>query len=422
MSDSASVSSTGSSSLGPDPELPVLISGSNGRPAFHTRKSRSDSASRGSQDSGTATADDAPSKESIGAALDKYVTASKEGREAFNMGNLRGAVREFNQALDIELQTELDCLYDTSIGMVSGLVRKEVDSRLDMQGRYLGSKDTPCTRCTKIMEQLKDLYQDAAHGMKSKKRSSSPEWYLKMGATLIVINEWEKAKAVYTEGINMCRDKKRLKIALKNLIKIEQMTSYGEIPAEDQPDQKELSPKVSPTHSASPQIQLRNRSGSMGTSALREVKKSDFKRERTASLNLESHASTGNGVHLRANSAQYYSPPIMKREKRLSFGLFGFRRSSAGSLLSSRNPSLTSPEELQQWKECFDPTNCRVLNQSEFQPLAITHMRRLASAGGEEDVETDLDFTKLNTSCFTAVNQKSLVIEDDDSELEDFDD
>ena len=430
MSDSGSLCSNSSSSLEPEVELECR------RPRkLRGRKSLSSSSSSressaASQDLLQTASEDTPSKESISAALDKYVSASREGREAFNTGNLRDAVKEFNQALDIELQTELECLYDTSIGMVSGLVRREVDSRLDMQGKYVQTMDEKCSR---ILDQLKEVYEEGCNGVKGKK-SGNPEWYLKMGAALIVVNEWEKAKTVYTEGISACKDKKKLKSALKDLIKIEQMTSYAEIPAEDQPDFKDTlvppSPKNSPAPSPSHSPHLeRLRSGSLETTALRQVKQHHTRiRGRTSSLSLEVPQEKGKGhnrtstspspVHLPRGSS---SPVLAKKDKRLSFSRFTLRRPSSGSIRTSSTS--TTPEEVQEWIDCFEPSMCKVLSQTGLQPSAITHMRRLASTGGEDDtVQTDLDSIKLNSISYTAVVQQSMVIEDDDSELDDTDD
>lgn len=400
--------------------------------------------------------EDTPSRESISAALDKYVLASKDGREAFNSGNLSEAVKEFDQALDIELQTELECLYDTSIGFVSGLVRREVDSRLDKSVNG-GPGDSAHGRYSRILQQLREAYQQAADGVKGKK-NDSPQWYLQMGAALVVINEWEKAKAIYTEGINVCKDKKMIKVALKNLIKTEQMTSYAEIPAEDQPEAENTptyqSPLQSPSHSPrlspaprsphlsparsspaphsprsspaprsphlspaprSPRLPLhpskRHRSGSVGL-ALSQLKKED-KRARTASFSSD-HSSNCNGA-VKTNAV---TPPVNRRDtsKRLSFNIF--KRSSVG--LMYKSASITSPEEVEMWSDCFNPFNCRVIGHNEFQPSAITHMRRLTSVGGEEDeVETTQDSTKLYSSSFVAVKLQSMRIEDDDSDIED---
>lgn len=406
MSDSASVSS--SSSLGMNRvEEQDSLAGNEQRPnSLQVKGSVSlSSARRGSFQSNCS---DTPSKESIGAALDEYVAASREGRQAYSTGNLAGAVKEFDHALDIELQTELECLYDTSIGLVNGLVRKEVDSRLDRQGKHL--QDEPCS---KILQHLRGSYEQAAEGAKGKRSS---QWYLQMGAALVVINEWEKAKAVYTEGISVCKERKELKVALKNLIKIEQITSYAEIPAEDQPDKKEVpSPSNSPLQSPRPYRRGRNRSSSVGVKLIRYTK-----RERTNSLGSDSLADsnvTSSSLTIQAR----YSPPVTRKEnKRLSFNFFN-KRASVGLSLSRSN-SIQSQEEVELWSGCFDPGSCVVVGQTEFQPSAITHMRRLSSLGGdgeEEEEDTDSNSNKLNLS-FTAVNHTSLTIEDDDSDIEDY--
>ena len=400
MSDSGSVSS--SSSLGPMNRVEEQDSLEQRPNSLQVKGSLSlSSARRGSSQSNCS---DTPSKETIGAALDEYVSASREGRQAYSTGNLAEAVKEFDHALDIELQTELECLYDTSIGLVSGLVRREVDSRLDRQGKHHQDES-----CSKILQHLKGSYEQAAEEAKGKR---SPQWYLQMGATLVVINEWEKAKSVYTEGINVCKDKKELKMALKSLIKIEQITSYAEIPAEDQPDKKEVPPPSNPPlQSPRPYKRGRNRSSSVGVKLIRYTK-----RERTNSLGSDYYPPSPADNHLTASSLTIqarYSPPVSRKEnKRLSFNFFNKR----SSLSLSRSNSIASQEEVELWSSCFEPSNCVVVGQTEFQPSAITHMRRLTSVDGEED---DTDSNKLNLS-FTAVNLTSLTIEDDDSDIDDY--
>lgn len=390
MSDSGSVSS--SSSLGMNRvEEQDSLAGNEQRPnSLQVKGSLSlSSARRGSSQSNSS---DTPSKESIGAALDEYVSASREGRQAYSTGNLAEAVKEFDHALDIEFQTELECLYDTSIGLVSGLVRREVDSRLDRQGKY--HQDEPCS---KILQHLRGSYEQAAEEAKGKR---SPQWHLQMGAALVVINEWEKAKAIYTEGISVCKERKKLKMTLKNLIKIEQITSYAEIPAEDQPDKKEVPPPSnSPLQSPRSYRRERNRSSSVGMKLIRYTK-----RERTSSLGSDLYSPADSNVT--ARSLTRYSPPVTRKEnKRLSYNFFN-KRSSVGLSLS-RSPSIASQEEVELWSSCFEPSSCVVVGQTEFQPSAITHMRRLASVGGDrEEDETN----SVNLS-FTAVNQTSLTIE-----------
>lgn len=62
------------------------------------------------------------------------------------------AVAEFNQVLNLELETELECLYDTSIGFVNGLVKQEVNTRLQSNPKY------PSFNCAKILNQLSVIY------------------------------------------------------------------------------------------------------------------------------------------------------------------------------------------------------------------------------------------------------------------------
>lgn len=388
-----------------------------------------------SQDSSNSSASDSPSRESISAALDKYIAASQEGREAYCSGDLQGAVKEFNQALDIELQTELDCLYDTSIGLVSGLVRSEVDVKLDQRKKGLYS-----TKCEHVLEQLREMYCQAAGELKAKK--SDQQWYLKMGAALIIINEWKKAKAVYTEGINQCKDRKKLKQALKNLIKIEQMTSHADIPVEDQPDSNSLrpppspsrtspyvsphhsprqSPKPSPHHSPanSPQIQPK-RDRAMSYAAKQTAKKG---RARTHSLNLEEASFKSNRKDsdpmfshtLLNNSVTLRSPSVHQKKEKFSFNIFNSKRSS----LVKASTALCL-EETGTWEYCFEPDGCSVVNRTGFQPSAITHMRRLASLSGEEERTEEGGDGTLNSN-FNAVKFTSMTIEDDDSELDESD-
>lgn len=398
MSDSSSTSSTSSSSV----DLRMDEDWVGGR----SRSLRP----RSSVSSGSSA--DTPSRESVGAALDRYTAASREGRLAFSGGKLKAAVLEFDQALDIELQTELECLYDTSIGFVSGLVRREVECRLDKQGRTTLQADA---KCGKILQQLRGHYEHGTAGLKGK-RKDSPQWYMQMGAALVVINEWEKAKAIYTEGMSACKDKKELKAALKSLIKIEQMTSYADIPAEDQPDKKDsaLAPasplKVPVSPSRSPRIAKRDRATSLGWKL-----KEGHRRERTSSLTLDRESKASQYL-LAVKPTQ--SPPITKKEtKRLSINaFFNMRRRSSGTLTQAE-------EEMEEWSSCFEPAGCVVVGQTDFQPSAITHMRRLTSLGRQEGINTEetIEPNKLNLT-FTPVHQQSLRIEDDDSELDDLDD
>lgn len=193
--------------------------------------------------------DGVPSPKSISAVMDEYVSASIVGRSSYAAGNLLAAVTQFNEALGIELQTELECLYDTNLGFVSGLVRREVDSRI----HYDSPSGSNGRNCANILNELGDTYIRASS--QSDKHPKKSKWYMQMGAALCIVNEWEKAKQVYKEGINMCKDKKELKAALKNLIKLEQITSTADLPEEDRADWELRSPNSISTASPARSVQ-----------------------------------------------------------------------------------------------------------------------------------------------------------------------
>lgn len=375
-----------------------------------TRSFASSSSCRSTPSSPRSSASAPCSRESVSSALDDYISASTEGREAFTLGDLHTAVKHFDHALDIELQTELECLYDTSIGFMSGLVRSEVNARLHQQNSMEYS-----VKCERILKHLSGNFSKALQGMS--KKHSNPKWFLQMGAALVVVNEWEKAKLVYTEGMNCCKDRKALKLALKNLIKIEQMTSYGDIPVEDQPEtaSPRLSPHTSPFPSpaASPQHSpcsspRRDRSKSV---AFRERR---LRRDRILSLSLDRNELTGrqrksSAVTISVTPTASMKPPSNKRSS-----LF----------FSSRRQSLISPDTSAAWSSCFDPASCRGLGQTEFQPSAITHMRSLSALNYDDLYDGAQDETLTghgDHNRFNAVKLTCLKIEDDDSELDDSD-
>lgn len=419
--------------------------------------------------------DDAPTPETVSAKLDDYVAASKEGREAYVRGDLVTAATQFNQALSLELQTELECLYDTSIGFVSGLVKQEVNNRLQSSPRHTAAAGG----CSRLLEQLSVVYDNA--NIKSMKKPSEPKWYLRMGASLCLINEWEKAKLVYKEGLNMCKDKRELKQALKKLTQIEQITSNAEIPAEDIDDRVLPS---SPNHKKASSI-----APLQSPKSERRTKPNNVHRRRAKSTVAKRRSDTVDaGIPLereilpRTNSISAMSPserlsmlpdtrkasdptielkqskyldaqPRNKKEKRFSFNIFSSspkrsimpniessaitKKQSVGQSLFNtlgRNnrptPSL-SPEQREAWNDCFSPVECSAIDYRSFCPSAVVHMRELAvndplyvggdslssGTGGDEDsLEERGEYRKKS---FNAVKFKSMKIEDDDSELDD---
>ena len=377
--------------------------------------SRSSSPSSTTPPSSPRSSSSAPcSRDSVASALDDYIAASTGGREAYTMGDVRTAIKHFNRALDIELQTELECLYDTSIGYMSGLVRSEVNSRLQQQQQQ--SSWDYSAKCERILKHLGTHFSEAMKGV-SKKRTN-PKWFLRMGAALVIVNEWEKAKVVYSEGINLCKNKKALKHALKSLIKLEQMTSYGDIPAEDQPSAGSPcvspntspypSPQPSPVHS--PKISpRRDRSKSVAGNERK------LRRDRVLSLSLEH---TVNVEQARKSSAGEVVTPTsslkIPTNKRSSFFFFGSKK------VSTLTSHCTAA-----WRLLFEPESCLVLSHRDFQPSAITHMRSLSTLNYDDmcdGMEQDLNFKDDRSSGkFNSIKLTSLRIEDDDSELDDSD-
>lgn len=424
-----------------------------------------------------------PSPHSISVVMDEYVSASFVGRSSYASGDLLSAVTQFNEALGIELQTELDCLYDTNLGLVSGLVRREVQSRVSDSPVHSADKS-----CRNILSQLANVYVGAS--TESDKHPTKSKWYLKMGAALCVINEWEKAKQVYKEGINMCRDKKELKTALKNLIKLEQITSFGDIPVEDrvhpaisssqqqspmspasprtqtQPTPKSLdSPKTSRRKSLSKV--LRKRSKSLTNESIKSKNRANKSKRSMDEIDTDlisdavQHPHTNRSIsidvipneHLRlsrVSSSQLPSSGTSKIEEpsrknsdpsnvsplALSDGVILLRdkkgrksavkRNSIGLLFGRHTPTLSS-EEKQLWTECFAPNSCVVTSNQSMTTSAVAHMRQLAVEPIKREnrpcvyskEQQDSQLATPKRITFEAAPIKCMTIDSDDSELED---
>ena len=449
-------------------------------PEATARDNRPRTSSQCSVTSSMADKDDAPTPETVSAKLDDYVSASKKGRAAYVKGDVGAAVTQFNQALNLELETELECLYDTSIGFVSGLVKQEVNSRLQSSPKH------QAVNCAKILSQLSVVYDKA--NTKSLKKPTEPKWYLRMGAALCLINEWEKAKRVYKEGINMCKDKRELKQALKKLTQIEQITSNAEIPDEDI-DDRVIPSSPSRKIQMSAQSQQSPNSERKASNAYRKRAKStavptrrsgsvdtgvvlgqhdNLKLVRTSSMTGSSSAGRITDLNTRKasdssidiefrNSSQ--SPPVIiepRNKKRFSFNIFGSspkhahsqslgessnaKRFSLGQNLfstigrSHRPIPTLSPDDREAWGECFSPLECSVIDYRSFCPSAVVHMRELSvndplytggsdslssGTGGDEDSIEERDYQAKRS--YNAVKFKSMKIDDDDSELDDED-
>ena len=362
-----------------------------------------------------------PNPESVRATLDLYVSAAKVGREAYARGDLRAAVQQFDQALALELQTELDCIYDPSIGMVSGLVRREISERMHASPLHSPAN----VNCNKIMQSLLQIYTEAEAA--ARHRPADPRVYLRMGAALCCANEWEKAKKIYTDGLNMCKDRKELKIALRQLCRMEQITSGKEIPTglyepSTQVDTK-LKSRTLPSFatlrlhkrkSASLEDMLSSSTGTFDNTRLRVSR----------SPGVNDHDIHGNRIskspahdNRRRGSK---SPGVTDNDKNMSNPRRARRVSSFGRLSRPKKVHEVNHGERESWLAVFQSDFCK--EQVQLKPSAITQMRRLSvdllDQSSDDDQTGGAPLSKT-VNPFTVRNFQSMRIESDDSELED---
>jgi hypothetical protein len=331
-----------------------------------------------------------PTPESVRATLDMYVSAAKVGRESYARGDLPAAVRQFDQALALELQTELDCIYDSSIGMVSGIVRQEVSERIHTSPRH-----SPASiNCNRVMQSLMQIYKDSEATVRLK--PSDPKLYLRMGAALCCANEWEKAKKIYTDGLNVCKDRKELKAALRRLCRMEHITSGKEIPTEP--------------YEPSPLTDRKLKSRTLPS--LPGVLKSKRKSTTIDAMDLS--------VGTIDNRARISKSPGVERQQQAK-PVKARRVSSFGRVSKQKKAPDIDHAERESWSTVFQADICR--EQVQCRPSAISQMRKLSVDFLDQDVTAEgqrggSDAPKEKTP-FNVRNFQSMKIESDDSELED---
>ena len=331
-----------------------------------------------------------PNEETVRATLDMYVAAARVGREAYGRGDLKSAAQQFDQALALELQTELDCIYDPSIGMVSGLVRQEVSDRIQTSPRHSPAN----VNCNKIMQTLSQIYKDSEATLRLK--PTDPRLYLRMGAALCCANEWEKAKKIYTDGLNVCKDRKELKLALRRLYRMEQITAGKELPT-DPYEPSQLTDKKRKSRTL-PGFRSRRKSTSLEAM--------DLSSSVGSTLDNRTRISKSPGVE------STRAKPVKAR-----------RVSSFGRLSRPRKVPLVDHSEREAWSRVFQADFCK--EHVQLKPSAITQMRRLSVdfldqlSDDEQHRPTRGHHSKSNQPSFAVVNFQSMKIESDDSELED---
>lgn len=371
--------------------------------------------------------------DTIGTSLDEYACAAQLGRASFCKGDARATIRHFDQALEIELQTELECMYDTSLGYVSGLLRREVDSRLHQLATGptsrapAGGAGRPPDR-RKMLQELEKAYRHAEG--ESERKPTAPTWYLRMGAALCMVDEWEKARRIYKDGLLACKDKAELRQAVDNLNTIEKLTAGTIVPQDvGSPALVYASGK---NHAGRPR---KNRALSASSIKRHVIKKlstsesprrgsedvfSQNHRERHRSNSLEDVSPTHQAVTY--NTAPN-SPGKSKKKKHL-------RRPNSGLLSSSKHPEPQVPyDDRLAWADSFSTESEIASGRPDFVSSAVVHMRRLAltSSSTVEDESDDSGGAELQSKGeeyrdpFRAIGtQKDTIRVDlsDDSELE----
>lgn len=156
--------------------------------------------------------------ESIATWVEEYLTASKYGRLAYAAGDRQLATDRFNLALDIELQAELDSMGD--FGVTGNRLRMQLQARSNGRHR-LQTKAT--SRYSVVLGKLKGAYELAVDGATKGNNPTDPRHFLQMGAALCCINEWEKARKTYQDGLACCGNCKELTLALEKLDTIENL-------------------------------------------------------------------------------------------------------------------------------------------------------------------------------------------------------
>ena len=333
-----------------------------------------------------------PTPETVRATLDMYVSAARDGRDAFARGDLPTAVRQFDQALALELQTELDCIYDPSIGLVSGLVRQEVTDRIQTSPRHSPGS----VNCNRIMRSLMQIYKDSEATVRL--RPADPKLYLRMGAALCCANEWEKAKKIYTDGLNVCKDRKELKLALRRITKMEEITAGKEIPREP--------------YEPSNHAERKNKSKTLPS--LSAALKSKRKSAMIEAMDLSS--TLGSGIDNRERISR--SPGVESRQAR---PVKARRVSSFGRISKNKKVPDVDHTERESWSTVFQADFCR--EQVQMKPSAISQMRRLSVELLDQDMGGEGMMLRRNQpkekASFTVKNFQSMKIDSDDSELED---
>lgn len=126
--------------------------------------------------------------------VDQYLTTSKLGRLAFLAGDVQLAKDRFNLAMNLEFLTEMESSSD--FGVTGGMLRDDLLTRTETTADVASISDR---RLTEILSKLRSIFVRADD--KAALNTADVDSFLVMGAALSMIGEWDKAEAVYKEGL-----------------------------------------------------------------------------------------------------------------------------------------------------------------------------------------------------------------------------
>ena len=356
------------------------------------------------------------STESIITWVEEYLTASKYGRLAYQAGDRQLATDRFNLALDIELQAELDSMGD--FGVTGNRLRQELQARSNGRQR-LQTKSTQ--RYSVVLGKLKRAYERAAEGASRGNNATDPIHFLHMGAALCCVNEWEKARKTYQDGIACCGECKELTHALDQLDAIENLL----MPEEQRRKRRETekkhrisqSPSTTPSKTSSVKKPKRpssmaiveDSSGPVRSNSFHDIKeysvsflpyrrKSNPNISKTSKMAARSPLTTKRSFVQQAGVKSPATSPVVSRKIRWN----PFRKSSKLSELSASwsednlsdefdsGPSVMNPE-WEDWKALFDPAFFSL--EDDLDSRTIEYMRVLSTLSdtdsGDESREED---------------------------------
>ena len=357
------------------------------------------------------------STQSIITWVEEYLTASKYGRLAYLAGDRQLATDRFNLALDIELQAELDSMGD--FGVTGNRLRQELQARSNGRKR-LQMKSTE--RYSVVLGKLKRAYERAAEGASRGNNATDPIHFLHMGAALCCVNEWEKARKTYQDGIACCGECRELTQALEQLDTIENLLMPDEQRRKRKDTEKRhrISPSPSSTPSKTSPMKKTKRPSSMAVveSADGPIRSNSFHDIKDYSVSVLPYRRKSNPSLSKANKHAVRSPlstklslgppvggkspatsPVVARKTRWN----PFRKSAKLSELSASwsednlsdgfdGPVVINPE-WEDWKALFNPAFFSL--EDDLASRTIEYMRVLSTLSdtdsGDDSKEDDGD-------------------------------